>query len=440
MKKFFSLIVCILCTVLCLGTFASPLSPALEIFDKRLEMKKCITQNSLVSFQENSFDNYFGKDIKEITVSLLPSEESGVLKCGSFELDEGQPVSRDSFNLITFQPDAEFSGVSSFSFSAGERTLHCNVLVSETVNKAPVTGEQTVETQRNITVFKTFSAADSENDSINYEIVKYPRHGSLSVNNTDAMFVYSPKVGYVGKDSFSYKAIDTFGNTSGEQKVQIRVSKPACDVYFSDMEKHWAHNSAIKVAATGLMAGETEGDEIHFNPEKDMTRGDFLALSLITAGLEKEIPYVSQTVFADDSLIPNNIKSYAQYAYDKGIIDGYDNGDGSVNFESSMAVSRAQAAVMVSKILSLDKAEAKGNIKEYTDASAIPSWAGVGINNLTACGIIKGAPSGQISPEKVLSRAEGAEIICNTAQYLEDKEKVEKSQKKSIFNLFGLIK
>ena len=118
-----------------------------------------------------------------------------------------------------------------------------------------------------------------------------------------------------------------------------------------------------------------------------MTRGDFLALSLITAGLEKEIPYVSQTVFADDSLIPNNIKSYAQYAYDKGIIDGYDNGDGSVNFESSMAVTRAQAAVMVSKILSLDKAEAKGNVKEYTDASAIPSWAGVGINNLTACGI-----------------------------------------------------
>ena len=206
------------------------------------------------------------------------------------------------------------------------------------------------------------------------------------------------------------------------------------------MEKHWAHNSAIKVAATGLMAGETEGNEIYFHPEKDMTRGDFLALSLITAGLEKEIPYVSQTVFADDSLIPNNIKSYAQYAYDKGIIDGYNNGDGSVNFESSMAVTRAQAAVIISKILSVDKSELQSGIKEYTDAAAIPSWAGASISCLTACGIIKGAPSGQISAEKVLSRAEGAEIICNTAQYLEDKEKEEKSQKKSIFNLFGLIK
>mgnify|MGYP002517807132 CR=1 FL=1 len=98
-----------------------------------------------------------------------------------------------------------------------------------------------------------------------------------------------------------------------------------------------------------------------------------VAIALIMAGKEQEIPFVDKTDFADDSTIPENIKSYAQYAYDKGIIDGYDNGDGSVNFESSMAVTRAQAAVMVSKILSLDKAEAKGNIKfDNVDFSYVP--------------------------------------------------------------------
>jgi hypothetical protein len=169
-----------------------------------------------------------------------------------------------------------------------------------------------------------------------------------------------------------------------------------------------------------------------------MTRGDFLALSLIVAGHEKDIPHVSKTVFADDLLIPGNIKSYAQYAYDKGIINGYNNGDGSVNFESTGSITRAEAAVITNKILGLEKHPVTASTA-YTDAAAIPSWASGSISSLTACGIIKGVPSGEISAEKVLSRAEGAQIICNASQYLEDKQQNEKPKKRTLFNLFGLL-
>ena len=290
---------------------------------------------------------------------------------------------------------------------------------------------------KNISVYKTFSAADPDNDKMTYEFVSYPKHGSIYLTSGGEVFVYSPADGFVGEDSFSYTASDVYGNKSPEQTVQIKVSKPAADVYFDDMKKHWAHNSAIKMAATGLMTGESDDEgRLVFNPDLEMTRGDFLALSLIMAGREKDIPFVSETGFADDSLIPANIRSYAQYAYDKGIITGFDNGDDGVNFESASSITKAEAAVIVDRILDLPESEK--DMPAYKDASAVPAWAGSAITNLSFCGIINGMPGGEILPEKTLTRAEGAEMICNVASYIEDKEKKEKPRK-NLFNLFGLL-
>lgn len=439
MKKLLPLFITIMSIYLCVASSASTLSPAIDIISKRLEMKRCITQNEAFNFDEDTFDSYFGENTSSITVNALPSASNGILTCGGFSPLQGQTISRDSFSLLSFEPAEEFSGVTDFVFESNNRLLYCSILVSPQINQAPVTGNQSISTQKNIAVFKTFSAADPENDSLSFEIVKYPRHGSISINDADGMFVYVPKNGYLGNDSFYYRAVDAFGNKSNRQKVEIRVSKPACDVYFDDMENHWAHNSAVKMASTGLMAGSREDGKLVFNPDENMTRGDFLALSLITAGFESSIPFADKTVFDDDTLIPANIKSYAQYAYDNGIINGCIGENSTINFESDSPITRAQAAVITSRILGLAENDSSDS-SLYTDASSIPVWASEGIANLTACGILKGTPTGFVSAEKVLSRAEGAEIICNVSQYLEDKKQQEKETKKTIFNLFGLIK
>jgi len=436
MKKTILFTFVILCICLSIAANAA-ISPAIDILSKRLEMKRCIATGEILHFADQDFDGYFGNNTSSVTVCALPKESDGILLCNSFPLKEGQTVSRDSFSSICFDSSSNASGICSFSFSSEDKTLTCSVLISGTPNSSPVTGSQTADTQENIALFKTFSAADPDNDAISYEIVKYPRHGSIQINNSDGMFIYRPAEGYVGKDSFSYKATDVFGNSSQSRKVEIKVSKPACDIYFSDMENHWAHNSAVKMASTGLMTGVEADGKYYFEPDADMTRGDFLALTLITAGLEREIPYTDTTIFADDSQIPSNIKSYAQYAYDKGIINGYTNPDGSVNFESAGAVTRAEAAVITSKILNLGTPLSHDT--QYTDAAAIPSWASSSISSLTACGIINGVPSGSISAEKVLSRAEGAQMICNVSDYLEDKQQKENPKKKNLFNLFGLL-
>ena len=304
-------------------------------------------------------------------------------------------------------------------------------------NAPPEAGNLSIDTQRGIAVFKSFPAADADGDELNYEVVKYPSHGSVEITN-DGQFIYRPLSDYTGKDSFDYKAVDTHGNYSSSRTIDIKVSRPAADIYFNDMKNHWAHNSAIKMASTGLMNGEMIDGELCFCPEDEMTRGDFLALSLIMSGHENSIPFTSKTIFEDDSMIPQNIKSYVQYAYDKGIISGFDNGDGTTNFESSNPITRAQAAVIINKILDLsDEYEA---MPSYKDAGDIPAWANDAVSSLSSIGIMSGDALGSFCAEKNLTRAEGAEMICNVASYVEDKKQEQKDKKeRNLFNLFGLL-
>lgn len=416
------------------------LSPAMDIMANRLEMKKCLTSGNVLFFDKSDFDALLGENVKDVTVCELPETYKGVLTLSGTNVQSGQVISRSQFDFLAFCPTGDFEGTASVVFESENLKARADICVVTDENSAPKSENMSMDTQKNIAVFKNVSAIDPEGDMFDIEIVDYPGHGSVEVTN-DGQFVYRPLSNFIGEDEFSYRAVDVFGNASEVCFVSVNVSRPSADIYFDDMKNHWAHNSAIKMASTGLMTGERKDGKVCFNPESDMTRGDFLALSLIMTGHEKEISFVSKTVFADDSQIPDNIKSYVQYAYDKGIVSGYDNGDGTVNFESQGSVSRAEAAVIVSKVLSLSS-ETEGAISSYRDVEDIPVWATGAVLDLSSLGIINGNALGDFCAEKNLTRAEGAHLICNVASYLEEKnaekEKNEKKEK-NLFNLFGLL-
>ena len=434
MKRF---VFAVLTGVLLSTSTAAALSPAMEIISKKVEMRKCVASSYVLCFEKEDFDRVLGGEVESVTIVTLPPEESGVLTLKGSYVRQGQTLDKSMLDSLRFNSGSSYLGTAQFEIESGGNTAVCSISVLEGTNYAPEAGEQWVSTGKNISLYERFGAADPENDDVTFEIVKYPTHGSVEIMKDDGVFVYRPKNGFVGNDSFSYEAMDEFGNRSQKGKVNIKVSRPAADIYFDDMKEHPAHNSAVKMAATGLMRGEyDENGLLCFNPDLDMTRGDFLALALIMAGHENDIPFASKTSFADDSMIPQNIKSYAEYAFDKGIVSGYENLDGSVNFESSAKVTRAEGAVIISRILELDT-EA-GAVPAYKDVESVPVWAGDAVFCLAQTGILDGLDGDAFNAERAITRAEGADIICNVAEYLEDKQNKEKP-KKSIFNLFGLL-
>lgn len=392
------------------------LSPAMDIISSRLEMRRCIAKGTVTAINKQDIDESFGRQVQSINVKSLPDTKCGTLTLSGNAIHTGQRIDRDDFDKIRFVSTGNFSGSAEFAFESDfNETLNVSMSILEEANFAPETGDSDFETAKNVALIKRFSAADPDGDKMYFEIADFPKNGSILLRQDDGMFVYTPSSDYVGRDSFSFIVRDEYGNTSNTSVVKVKVSKPRENIFFDDMKGHWAHNSAIKMASTGLMRGEKKDGMLCFNPDMPMTRGDFLALCLIMTGHEKNVPLVSKTSFADDSMIPHNIKSYAQYAYDLGIISGYSNPDGSVNFESTGGVTKAEAAVIVNKLLSIP--ENNSGVPAYKDAAAIPVWAGSAITKLAQSGILNGSPDGEIAAHRILTRAEGAEMICNTADY-----------------------
>lgn len=441
-------IICILCAfVFCLITVCAAsslnVSPSLDIISQSVEIKKCALLNNCVNFSSEDFDSALSQNTQFITITSLPDDSCGHLFLDGTKVLLNQTISRQDFDNLYFQSTCDEPSTVNFSFvdaKQSDRRAVCTVNILDHINLSPETGSQVIETQRNISAFKFLLAADPENDDMTFEIVKYPKNGYVRIaDEKSGRIEYVPDKSYIGKDSFVYKAKDVFGNISEEQKVEINVVKPATDAYFDDMKKHWAHNSAIRMSATGLMSSKEQDGKLNFEPESAISRGDFLAIALIMAGYEDKIPFCENTSFSDDSQIPQNIKSYAQYALDNGIVSGYHSPTGT-SFKSTNPITRAEAAVIVDRVLSLPESNAAGVV--FTDASNIPDWAGSATRSLFECGILNGTGNLQMKPEATLTRGMAAEMICNVATYLEDKENQmqnKEKEKKSIFNLFGLL-
>ncbi|MGD0644668.1 MAG: Ig-like domain-containing protein [Candidatus Bathyarchaeia archaeon] len=73
-------------------------------------------------------------------------------------------------------------------------------------DNAPVAYNQTVNTSEDAAVAVNLTASDVDGDSLSYQIVTSPAHGSLS--GTAPYLTYTPTPGYTGLDSFTFEAND----------------------------------------------------------------------------------------------------------------------------------------------------------------------------------------------------------------------------------------
>ena len=144
----------------------------------------------------------------------------------------------------------------------------------------------------------------------------------------------------------------------------------------------------------------------------------------------------SRTTFADDANIPSNIRSYASYAMASGIISGYALDDGSTVFESGDSITRAEAASVLSKLIGSTDAVRETN---FVDALSVPEWAKDSFNSLVSIGVINGSPNGALEPERNLTRAEAAQLLCNTREYLEEKAEAEANKPSLIGRILSIF-
>lgn len=391
------------------------LSPGLEILSEGISMSKHTVMTKELRFSREDFEQTFGCPLESVTVTRLPSADIGVLKYAGSEVYEGQTVPCTNLGLLKFTPSRNVGSTSFtvYADDADELFVSCNITVTEKHNSAPTAGSVSANPISGIGYMGNLDIYDPDGDVLSVEISAYPENGVVKLGESG--FVYTSMPGFSGKDSFTYTVCDKYGNVSECASVTLNVSKPVTDVRYDDMTGHWGYTGALKMTELGLMSGsEIDGTTV-FDPDASVTRGDFLAMAMICAGLESEIEPGAVTTFADDTSIPHNIRSYASYAEAGGIISGYRNADGRAVFASGDEITRAEAVTVLANLIGdTDKA---GDF-DYTDAASVPEWARADFASLTSLGIINGDPNGMLRPGTTLTRAEAAQMLCNMRELL----------------------
>ncbi|PIF74011.1 VCBS repeat-containing protein [Variovorax sp. 54] len=90
-------------------------------------------------------------------------------------------------------------------------------------NRGPEGKAEPVVTEQDKPVQGQVQATDPDRDTLNYTVAKGPEHGTVTVDPSTGQFVYTPKPGYEGPDSFEVTVSDGKGGTT-TVKVPVTVS------------------------------------------------------------------------------------------------------------------------------------------------------------------------------------------------------------------------
>lgn len=279
------------------------------------------------------------------------------------------------------------------------------------VNSAPIAENLNLTTYKGIAITSRFAAVDPDGDNVTFRIVDSPARGEVTLDENDtAAFWYTPYEGKKGKDSFTYVAEDEHGNVSEPATVRIVIEKQQTKVTYSDMTGEAGAYAATRLAEEGIYVGRKVGSLYCFDPGESFTREEFLALAMSAAEVSP-LDGVDLTGFHDDGSISVWAKGYVSAAVVEGTVQGSYDGEGRLVFRGSEAISCAEAAVIVDRLLAM------GDVKAAPTVS-VPAWAAQSAANLEAARLL---PAGA-EFTGTLSRSEGAMLLTAMLNVMDSRE------------------
>lgn len=391
------------------------LSPALSVLAERCELAKSALSGDSVSFSSADFARALNlESVESVTVTELPPLTDGELRVGSSVLTGEHTLSAASLSLLTFHSSDSAVRCSSFKFKVNDLPyeMTCRLYSLDAPNYAPTLslstdGALAVSTYEEVTCFGRLSCYDPDGDATEIEIVSYPEKGALVIDDASlGTYRYIPYDGATGKDSFVYVARDIYGNYSPSREVSVEIKRSEMPDSYVDLGDSPYHNAALAMTELQVMSGTQVGSALYFYPEREVSRAEFTVMAMSAAGV-KSLAGDSSTVFSDDAEIPENMKPYVAAAYKLGYLNGSPDGKGGLCFEPSRSITRAEAAVMLSKMLGASTPTVQMTV---ADGEEIPSWAESSVYAMLERGILDLSENG-VAPNQTLTRGSAAEVL-----------------------------
>lgn len=176
---------------------------------------------------------------------------------------------------------------------------------------------------------------------------------------------------------------------------------------FSDMEGHWARETVEKLASKGIVNGKSEGI---FDPEGPVTRAEFASLVVRALDI-KPAEGAASLAFSDveqGSWYYESVAAAWSNGIISGYANGRFAPSDVVTREQMVKI---LIEAMKSKGMNEESEAAQDALAGAADAGSISDWAVDSMKRAVSMGIIKGDPNSNINPSAGATRAQSAVMI-----------------------------
>lgn len=335
-----------------------------------------------------------------VCITGIPDAATGTVMLGARVLRPGDILTSQQLSQMTFSPvptQQDQAAVVTYlpiydHLVAPEATMTISIRGKE--DQAPVAEDSAMETYKNLPNEAVLKVTDPEGQAMTFTLVRSPKRGEVTIRE-DGSFLYTPKKNKVGTDSFTFTATDPAGNVSREATVTVTILKPLDSKQYTDTTDSSCSFTAEWLRNTGIFTGETINDQLCFQPEQTVTRGEFLSMvmEVLDQPLQEEL---TSTGFVDEA--PQWLKPYLAAAMRSGLVSGYPTAQG-VEFRANQPITQQEAAVMLQNALQLPTP-----VGSMEDRS-VSTWAATSVAALRGSGMVLD------TPDAVLTRAQASELL-----------------------------
>ena len=353
-----------------------------------------------------SAKDFSEKELEGICITGLPAADTGTVMLGSRVLQPGDILAADQLEKMTFHPlrtqEDQTATVMYLPIYEDrvERQTTMTICIRGKEDAAPVAEDSAVETYKNLPNTAKLKVSDPEGEALTYTLVRQPKRGDVVLAN-DGSFTYTPKKNKVGIDSFTYTATDPAGNVSREATVTVQILKPTDAKQYTDTVGESCRFAAEWMRNTGLFVGEKIGGEECFQPQKAVSRAEFL--TMVVKALDIPVDDAPAAQLPED--VPNWLKPYLTAAMRAGLTSGWPQTE-SGGFEADAPITGAQAAVMLQNALDLNlsRTSVETAVRDAQGKTSEPAWAEASLSVLQENGIT-------LEAGDVLTRADAAQVL-----------------------------
>lgn len=349
----------------------------------------------------------FQEEVVGICVTDLPDPAAGTVLLGTRVVRAGDILTAEQLSKLTFSPlwteedrDAVVTYLPIFENRVDQEAT-MTIAIHGKQDKAPVAEDSALETYKNLENTGRLKVTDPEGETLTFTVTRGPKRGTLDLKE-DGTFTYTPKKNKVGVDSFTYTATDPAGNVSREATVTIQIVKPTDAAMYTDTAGTDCRFTAEWLKNTGIFAGEQLGDDCCFSPERAVTRGEFLAMTMKALGIEGD-RQAESTGFVDEC--PAWLQPYLAAAQRSGLVRGYATETGA-EFRANQPITGAEAAAMLSIALDLPNAV-------ISEDRELPVWAATALATVSDNGFA-------LANTETVTRGEAANALYRAVQVMQE--------------------